>query len=56
MMEQQLRQLDLAAVTAGTVQHQRLDPLIRLEVTSLLKLLLDECSTARAKVTEADNE
>lgn len=56
MMEQQWRQLDLPAVTAGTVQHQRLDPLIRLEVTSLLKLLLDECSTARAKVTEADNE
>ncbi|MCP1838460.1 hypothetical protein ACVIIZ_004858 [Bradyrhizobium sp. USDA 4523] len=56
MLEQQWRQLDLAAVTAATVQHQRLDPLIRLEVTSLLKLLLDECSTARAKVTEADNE
>lgn len=56
MMEQRWRQLDLLAITAGTVQHQRLDPLVRLEVTSLLKLLLDECSTARPKAPEADNE
>ncbi len=55
-MEQRWRQLDLLAITAGTVQHQRLDPLVRLEVTSLLKLLLDACSTARPKVPEADNE
>jgi hypothetical protein len=48
----QWRQLDLL-VLANKTQFQRLDP-IRAEVTGLLKLLLDECSTANA--TEAADE
>jgi hypothetical protein len=55
MMEQRGRQLDLLAFTRRAVQHQRLDPM-RLEVTVLLKLLLNECSAARANVQEANDE
>jgi hypothetical protein len=56
MMEQRWRQFDLLVLTTGAIQHQRLDPMVRLEVTGLLKLLLNECSAARAKVQEADDE
>jgi hypothetical protein len=56
MMGQQWRQLDLLVLTTGAIQHQRLDPLVRLEVTALLKLLLDECSAALAKAKETDDE
>jgi hypothetical protein len=56
MMEQRGRQLDLLAFTRRAIQHQRLDPMLRLEVTVLLKLLLNECSAARAKVQEANDE
>jgi hypothetical protein len=55
MMEQRGRQLDLLAFTRRAVQHQRLDPM-RLEVTVLLKLLLNECSAARANVQEANDK
>jgi hypothetical protein len=56
MMEQRGRQLDLLAFTRRAVQHQRLDPMLCLEVTVLLKLLLNECSAARANVQEANDE
>ncbi|MFZ0094712.1 MAG: hypothetical protein WAK97_12390 [Pseudolabrys sp.] len=56
MMGQQWRQLDLLVLTTGAIQHQRLDPMVRLEVTALLKLLLDECSAALAKAKETDDE
>lgn len=57
-MEQhtQWRQLDLLELAAGAIQRQRLDPVIRTELTGLLKLLINECSGARAKAIEADNE
>jgi len=55
-MEQRGRQLDLLAFTRRAIQHQRLDPMRRLEVTVLLKLLLNECSVTRAKVQEANDE
>ena len=47
------RQLDLLV---RACQRQRLDPMVRMEVTSLLKLLLDECSAALAKAKEAADE
>jgi hypothetical protein len=56
MMEQRRRQLDLLVFTRSVIQHQRLDPMVRLEVATLLKLLLNECSAARTKVQEADDE
>ena len=57
-MEQhaQWRQLDLLAVATSVSQRQRLDPMIRAEVTGLLKLLIDECSAALAKAREATDE
>jgi hypothetical protein len=58
MMEQhaQWRQLDLLVVATSASQRQRLDPMIRAEVTGLLKLLIDECSAALAKAREATDE
>jgi len=55
MMEEhaEWRQLDLLV---RACQRQRLDPMVRMEVTSLLKLLLDECSAALAKAKEAADE
>ena len=57
-MEQrtQWRQLDLLELATGAVQRQRLDPIVRAEVTGLLKLLVNECSAARAKAKEAVDE
>jgi hypothetical protein len=59
MMERhkQWQQLDLLELAAGAIQRQRFDPMIRRELTSLLKLLINECGVAaRAKVVEADDE
>jgi hypothetical protein len=58
MMEQraQWRQLDLLELATSAIQRQRLDPMIRAEVTTLLKLLLNEFGAALAKSKEADNE
>jgi hypothetical protein len=50
----QWRQLDLLVFANSETQCQRLDPMVRAEVTGLLKLLLDECSAANA--TEAADE
>jgi hypothetical protein len=56
MMEQRGRQLDLLVFTRSAIEHQRLDPMVRLEVTVLLKLLLSECSAGRAQMQEATDE
>ena len=56
-MEQRWRQLDLLVRIPGVSKQQKLDPLVRAEVTGLLKLLLNECSAALApKAPEADDE
>ena len=49
------RQLDLLECAASAIQQQ-LDPIVRAEVISLLKLLLNEQCTARPKAKEADDE
>jgi hypothetical protein len=58
MMEQHARwrQLDLVVLAKSAIEHQRLDSMVRSEVTGLLKLLLNECSTAPATAKEADDE
>jgi hypothetical protein len=50
----QWRQLDLLVFANSETQCQRLDPMVRAEITGLLKLLLDEYSAAAA--TEAADE
>ena len=50
------RQLDLVVLATSAIQQQRLDPMIRSQVTGLLKLLLNECSAAPATPKEADDE
>ena len=50
------RQLDLLELAASAIQRQRLDPTARAEIANLLKLLLNECSAALAKTSEADDE
>lgn len=50
----QWRQLDLLVFANSESQCQRLDPMVRAEVTGLLKLLLDEYSATTA--TEAVDE
>ena len=52
----QWRQLDLLKLATTAIQRQRLDPMMRAELTSLLKLLINECSAALAKAKEADDE
>ena len=52
----QWRQLDLLKLATTAIQRQRLDPMMRAELTGLLKLLINECSAALAKVKEADDE
>jgi hypothetical protein len=56
MMKQRWQQLDLLVRTAGAIRHPQFNPIIRSEVTSLLQLLLKECSAAPAKAREADDE
>jgi hypothetical protein len=57
MMEHtEWRQLDLLVLATNASQCERLDPLVRAEVTGLLRLLLDECSAALAKAGEAIDE
>ena len=57
-MEQHARwkQLDLLVLATSAIQRRQLYPMIRSEVTGLLKLLLNECSAAHAKAKEADDE
>jgi hypothetical protein len=50
------QQLDLLEIAATAIQRRRLDPAVRAELTGLLKLLINECSVARAKTVEADDE
>ena len=52
----QWRQLDLLKLATTAIQRQRLDPMMRAELTGLLKLLINECSPALAKTKEADDE
>ena len=52
----QWRQLDLLKLATTAIQRQRLDPMMRRELTGLLKLLINECSAALAKAKEADDE
>jgi hypothetical protein len=58
MMERyaQWRQLDLLELAMTALQRQRLDPMMRKELTSLLKLLINECGATLAKTKEADDE
>ena len=50
------RQLDLLELASTAIQRQRLDPMMRTELTGLLKLLINECSAPLAKAKEADDE
>jgi hypothetical protein len=52
----QLRQLDLLELATTAIQRQRLDPMMRTELTGLLKLLIGECSAGLARAKEADDE
>lgn len=52
----QWRQLDLLQLATIVIQQQRLDPMIRTELTGLLKLLINECVAAPAQTKEAANE
>jgi hypothetical protein len=52
----QWRQLDLLNLATTAIQRQRLDPMMRAELTGLLKLLINECSAALAKAKETDDE
>jgi hypothetical protein len=58
MMERyaQWRQLDLLELAMTAIQRQRLDPMMRKELASLLKLLINECGATLAKTKEADDE
>jgi hypothetical protein len=58
MMERhaQGRQLDLLEPATTAIQRQRLDPMMRTELTGLLKLLINECNAALAKAKGADDE
>lgn len=57
-MEQHKRwqQLDMLELAATAIQRRRLDPAVRAELTGLLKLLINECSVARANTVEAGDE
>jgi hypothetical protein len=50
------RQLDLLELAMTALQRQRLDPMMRKELASLLKLLINECGATLAKTKEADDE
>ena len=50
------RQLDLLELASTAIQRKRLDPMMRTELTGLLKLLINACSAALAKAKEADDE
>jgi hypothetical protein len=52
----QWRQLDLLKLATTAIQRQRLDAMMRTELTGLLKLLINECSAVLAKAKEADDE
>jgi hypothetical protein len=58
IMEQdaEWRQLDLLVLATSASQRQRLDRMVRAEVTGLLKLLLEEYSAALAKAKEVADE
>ena len=50
------QQLDLLVLATSASQRQRLDRMVRAEVTGLLKLLLEEYSAALAKAKEVADE
>ena len=52
----QWQQLDLPELATSAIQRQRLDPMVRAEVTALLKLLLNEYCAVLAKAKEAGDE
>ena len=52
----QWRQLDLLELAMTALQRQRLDPMMRKELASLLKLLINDCGATLAKTKEADDE
>jgi hypothetical protein len=52
----QWRQLDLPQPATSAVQKRRLDPMLRAELTGLLKLLINECVAALAQTKEAADE
>jgi hypothetical protein len=58
MMEQHARwqQLDLLVLATNAIQRRQLDPVVRSEVTGLLKLLLNECGAVHAKAKEANDD
>jgi hypothetical protein len=58
MMERRARwrQLDLLELATNAVQPQQFDPIVRAEITSLLKQLFNDCSVTLAKTRGADNE
>ncbi|MGY3619389.1 hypothetical protein [Bradyrhizobium sp. USDA 10063] len=57
-MEQnsQQQQLDLLELATNAIKRQQLGPIVRAEIVSLLKLMLNECSAGRAKVNEVNDE
>ena len=52
----QWRQLDLLELAMTALQRQQLDPMMRKELASLRKLLINECGATLAKTKEADDE
>jgi hypothetical protein len=52
----QWRRLDLLQPATSAVQQQRLDPMLRAELTGLLKLLINQCVAALAQTKEAADE
>jgi hypothetical protein len=58
MMERHARwrQLDLLMLDKRATQLQRLEALSRSEITTLLRLLLNECVANAASVKDPDNE
>ena len=50
------RQLDLLELATNAVQRQQFDPIVRAEITSLLKQLFNDCSVTLAKTRGADDE
>ena len=48
------QQLDLLVLATSAIQRQRLDPMVRAEITGLLKLLIIECSAAPSKAGAGD--
>jgi hypothetical protein len=56
MQNARRQQLDLLELTTNTIQRHRLDPIVRAQIVSLLKLPINERSAALAKAEGADDE